>query len=153
MKPEHWLTLANVILTAIGLYVGPKLAVRRSLEQFRSQKWWERQGDTYNQILETLGTVKHCVSQTLECERHDYMIEPSKLLIEQSVAAVARLVQIAAVGPYYISEEASKALDKFVIDWSTDGGLAPSDEYERHLKTINESLDVIRSEARKHLSM
>ena len=46
MKPEAWITLGNLLLTAVGLgfglYFGPKIAVRRAVEQFRSQKWWEK---------------------------------------------------------------------------------------------------------------
>jgi hypothetical protein len=58
MKPEHWITLGNLLLTAIGLYFGPKLAVKRSLEQFRAQKVWERKDQAYTQILSALLRMK-----------------------------------------------------------------------------------------------
>jgi hypothetical protein len=59
MKPEHWITLANLLLTAIGLYVGPKLAVKRSLEQFQAQKVWERKDQAYTQVLSALLRFQH----------------------------------------------------------------------------------------------
>src|ERR1035438_843494 len=55
MKPENWITLGNLFLTviglAIGLSIGPKRAVRLALEQFRSQRWWERQATVYDDII------------------------------------------------------------------------------------------------------
>lgn len=63
MKPEHWITLANLLLTAIGLYLGPKLAVKRSLEQFQAQKVWERKDQAYTQVLSALLRLQHAFEQ------------------------------------------------------------------------------------------
>lgn len=63
MKPEHWITLGNLLLTAIGLYFGPKFAVTRSLEQFRTQKLWERKDQAYTQILSALTRMKQSLDE------------------------------------------------------------------------------------------
>lgn len=154
MKPEHWISIAQICLTLVGMFVASKLAVSSSLKQFRSQKWWERQGDVYNRLLENLAVIKHCVGAWLEHERHpDYMHGASKLLEGQLASAVAEVEKIAAVGPYYLSEAASRAVDKFVNGWSIDTGCGNEDEYERHLQTIDESMAVIREEAGKSLGL
>ncbi len=122
----------QLLVTIVGMFVGPWLAVRSSLKQFRSQKWWERQGEVYGQVLENLAVVKHSVTAKLDYERHpDFMVGPSPLVESQVEPAVAKLIQIAATGPYYLSEEASHALDKFVKEWGMDLGSGKIDELGR----------------------
>jgi hypothetical protein len=154
MKPEHWISIAQIAITLMGMFVASKLAVSSSLKQFRSQKWWERQGDVYNRLLENLAVIKHCVGAWLDHERRpDYMLGPSKLLEEQLANAAAEVEKIGAVGPYYLSAAASKAVDKFVAGWGVHLGGGDEDEYERHLKTINESMAILREEASKSLGL
>jgi len=136
------------------MFIASKLAIWSSAKQFRSQKWWERQGDVYNRLLENLAIIKHCVAAKLAYERRpDYMLGPSKLLVEQLAGAGAEVEKIAAMGPYYLSDAASKAVDKFVAGWGIDTGCGPEDEYERHLKTVCESMMIIREEANKALGL
>lgn len=63
LKPENWIAIGSAFLTAlitgVGLYVGPKIAVKRSIEQFRSQKWWENQASAYAALLSRLAILKH----------------------------------------------------------------------------------------------
>jgi len=53
MKPENWIAIGSAVLTAgltaTGLYFGPKLAVKRSLEQFQLQRRWELQHQAYEE--------------------------------------------------------------------------------------------------------
>lgn len=140
--------MVSICVSPVGMFVASKLTVSASVKQFRSQKWWERQGDVYNRLLENLAVVKHCVGAWLEHERHpQYMCGPSKLLEEQLASAVAEVEKIGAVGPYYLSEAASKAVDKFVDGWSVDLGCGNEDEYERHLQTIDESMPIVQAKA------
>jgi hypothetical protein len=81
------------------------------------------------------------------------MCGPSKLLEEQLASAVAEVEKIGAVGPYYLSEPASKAVDKFVAGWNVDLGCGNEDEYARHLQTIDESMAIVRKEAGKSLGL
>ena len=37
---KEWLTVAQIVITIIGMGVGPWLAVRWSIKQFKSQKRW-----------------------------------------------------------------------------------------------------------------
>ena len=70
--PENWVALLGVIIgaivTSIGLYLGPKFTIRRALEQFRSQKLWEKKVETYTMALEVLHTMKWNSNQDLNQE-------------------------------------------------------------------------------------
>lgn len=113
MKPELWITLGNLVLTAIGLYFGPKLAVKRSLEQFRSQKWWERQHDTYTHILEDLSTMFAHHASLCDEITQSIKYSPSTETWEQIRIANNRLELTSITGAYLISERAAVALKEY----------------------------------------
>ena len=43
------------------MLVGPLIAVRLSLRQFRSTRWWEKQADTYSNIISHLTTLQYAL--------------------------------------------------------------------------------------------
>ena len=136
------------------MFFASKLAISSSIKQFRSQKWWERQGDVYNRLLENLAIIKHCVAARLEYDRHpDYMLGPNKLLEGQIENAAAEIAKIGAMGPYYLTEAASKSVDAFLKEWSIDTGCGPEDEYRRRLEAVGASMTIIRQEANKALGL
>jgi len=154
MKPENWIAIVQICFTLFGMFVASKLAIRGSIKQFRSQKWWERQGDVYNRLLENLAIIKHCVAARLEHARHpDYMLPPNQLLEEQLATAAAEVEKIGGVGPYYLSETASQAVGKFLAGWSVDTGIGPEDQDQWHLTTVSEAMKIIRKEATKALDV
>jgi hypothetical protein len=58
LRPENWIGISQIILTIIGIFVGPWWAVRRSMAQFRSTKSWEKITEAYSNVLTQLGIVK-----------------------------------------------------------------------------------------------
>lgn len=152
MKPENWIGIVQIGITMIGMVVGPWIAVRWSIKQFRSQKWLERQGEVYSRLLENLAIIRHCVTTELNYYlRPDYQLGPNKLLDAQLGSATAEVQKIAAMGAYYLSEEASKSVDKFSNSWNVNLGCGDEDEYTRHVKSVNETITVVRNEAKKNL--
>jgi hypothetical protein len=146
------LALTQIAVTLIGMFVGPWLAVKSSLKQFKSQRWHERQGEFYEQILENLAIVTHVVGALLEHELHpDYALGPTAIVRDQLAPAAAKLAAMAAIGPYYISDSASRALNRFVGGWGIDTGCGLTDEYERNLRDATSALGIIRSEAQRNL--
>jgi hypothetical protein len=152
MKPEHWIGITQIVVTLAGMFIASKLAVSSSIKQFRSQKWWDRQGETYNRILESLAVIKHGVATRLNHELEPrYALEPSELLESQEATASAEVAKLAAMGPYYLSEAASAALDKVVAQLGIDPGISLESEYSQRLNTLNECMTVLRTEAHKSL--
>ena len=78
MKPENWITLGGGLLTAfctvIGLYFGPKRAVRLALEQFREEKWWERKATAYDDIVRSAARLCSFHSNCLTTLSQGYRI-------------------------------------------------------------------------------
>lgn len=155
MKPEHWLTLANVILTAIGLYFAPKIAVKRALEQFRATKWWEKQQEAYSCLLGHISTIRYdarleCAAIEEDCER-----TRGEFLAQLTKTAYFEVERFSAQGDYLISPAAAKALQKFqkVIDgWSVPENMSDAHKlYGNRLEAATECIAVLTAEAKKTL--
>jgi hypothetical protein len=121
MTPDNWIALggvaASAIVTGLGLYFGPRFAVQRSLEQFRSQKWWEKRHETYNAIIEHLSTIQVVSgSRCNDIEEHMQMYPltfPDFQPDERSGQAYTELRTYAAQGTFLVSEKAAEALHTF----------------------------------------
>ena len=154
LKPDNWIAIGSALLTAlvtaIGLYIGPKLAVRRSLEQFRSQKWWERQHEMYTNILEDLSAI--CAYTTNRMNAPAERITPE--LVERVTLARHRLELTALTGAYLVSETAAKALLRYQKEIS-DPELIDNtwDMWEITSNAAEQCLQIIRSEANAHSQM
>jgi hypothetical protein len=73
MKPENWIGVAQICITLVGILAGPWIAVRWSLSQFRSTKWWERQEQIYTNAITLLSFVKFGLTQRyLKCIGEGY---------------------------------------------------------------------------------
>ena len=157
MKPEHWIAIGSAvltaILTAIGLYVGPKLAVKRSLEQFRSQKWWERQQEVYTQLLEDLSII---YSHDLDVMDQIETENNYKLTTEISgmiTSARHRVERLSVTGAYMISEAAACALTKYQrASYRADAESHPHAACDIESSAAKECLEIIKQEAKKALS-
>src|SRR5665213_1302966 len=147
MKPENWIALLGVLLSALftgaGLYFVPKLAVKRALEQFRSEKWWERKEQIYTTLLEQLSIILHHHSRLLEAE---VMGETSNLgdkdreSVEQARQHLRKSLQM---GQYLISAEAASALSKVL---GADGDFA-LEYYEDSCTRLENAITLIKKEA------
>jgi ABC-type arginine/histidine transport system permease subunit len=58
----------SVLVTLIGLFVGPLIAVRISLKQFHSQKWWELRAEAYSKIMGQLSAVQRALDLWIDIE-------------------------------------------------------------------------------------
>jgi hypothetical protein len=144
--------MLTALITGLGLYLGPKFAVRRAIEQFREQTWWGKQQEAYTQVLENLAVIKHCMAAQLNHLKHpDFMLAPHVQFLQQTPQAGVKLQHLAALGPYYLSETASEALDKFVAEWGIETGLGEAEECERKLQGSIAALSIIRREANDNL--
>ena len=144
MKPENWISVAVAVWTAIALFVGPRIAVRLSLKQFRSQKWWERQNEVYTQLLEDLSMDE------IET-RSEY--NPGPEIVAAAARAKHRVEQQSVTGAYIISEPAASALTKYQrASYKADAESHPHDAYDIRSSAAKECLEVIKIEATTVLS-
>jgi hypothetical protein len=147
MKPENWIALAGVILSAlltgIGLYFGPKLAVKRALEQFRSEKWWERKEQIYTTLLEQLSLIFHHHSKLLHAEQMGETFTLSDKDREGVEQARQHLKKSLELGQYLISTKAADALNKAL--WAN--GDCAMEYYDDSCTKLANAIELIKKEA------
>ena len=57
------MSIVTEVTALIGIFVAPWLAVKLSLKQFRSTRWWEKQAETYSNIMEKLKTLQYILGR------------------------------------------------------------------------------------------
>jgi hypothetical protein len=150
---KEWLTVAQIVITIIGMGVGPWLAVRWSLKQFRSQKWWERQQEVYTQLLEDLSVIySHDMGVMDEIETgNKYM--PALEVGAMVTSAKHRIERLSITGAYIISEVTASALMKYQrASYKADAESHPHDACEIESSAAKDCLEVIKKEAISLLS-
>lgn len=135
--------MLSAILTGVGLYFGPKLAVKRALEQFRSEKWWERKEQIYTTLLEQLSLIYHHHSKLLNAEHMGETLSLSDKDRELVDQALQHLKKSLELGQYLISTDAAKALQRVL--WA-DGEFA-MEYYEDSCSKLSTAIELIRKEA------
>ncbi len=111
IKPEHWISVAQLGITLIAVFAGPWWAVKRSQKQFLSQKLWDKRHETYPELLDDLSLLKYYygnVTSSIEMSR-DY--EPPQSFMEKVHAAQHTLEMHASIGEYLISAQATKSIN------------------------------------------
>jgi|SRR5579872_6638373 len=139
MNLKDWVQIG---LTLIGMVVGPLIAIRLSLRQFRSQKWWEQQTQKYSDTLEALVIVKH------HFESHVAGKEGHALLNAAIPDATASLQRITATGRYYLSDKAAAALETFYKEWAS-AKVEEDETGEWLVECVTKCYDTVEQEARK----
>jgi hypothetical protein len=157
MKPEHWITLGGVIvsavLTAVGLYLGPKFAVRRAIEQFRSEKWWEKQYDTYTSLLEHLSTIQyHAANRCSAIEQH-YAVVVNEFTKEKLRLAQHEIQNYTAQGAYLLSESAAEALRRFERESDDPADNNEYDIHSRQYDAAKQFIEVLSNEVKRTLRL
>ena len=155
MKPENWIAIGSVVLTAlvtaIGLYFGPKLTVKRAIEQFRSQKWWEKQCDTYSTLLESLSIVQCILQNHLGAIETDSRYEPSEFMVEKLRLANHEIEKHTAQGAYLLSDAATEALRLYRRDSDYHYDVDPYDNYKAHYEAAKACIVTVSTEAKQVL--
>ncbi len=154
MKPENWIALGGVVVTAmltgVGLIFAPKLAVKRSLEQFQLQRRWELAHKDYGEITSGLIKTKSYAVRTLnhllDVDNHDVISDDDRRIMEQT----RHRLEVLSHSPF-ICEEVGRVV-KTVLDKQDE--LADCDEdlfqsTDNYVRFIEESLLGIQQKARK----
>lgn len=139
-------SLLTAVLTAF-------IAVRLSIRQFHSQRWWEKKAETYSAILERLSELQFTLSEYLaDWEKvRDIGPERAKRLHILSEDARISIAKAAAMGSFIVSDEAARVLEKLRMELDTEDGANPGDDMGRGYDALKEAIPKIRAEAKKDL--
>ena len=148
--------IVSLAINLIGVLLAPWLAVKRSLKQFRSTRWWEKQAEAYSEIMEQLRTLQYALGRW--CDESSHLIDLSKsekeTLNKKFVEAREVLEKSAAAGAYLISEEASNALTILIKelnktnargDWLSD--------LDRHYEAVKQCITEMIRHSREDLQI
>jgi len=157
MKPESWITLGGVVitaaLTAIGLFLGPKRAVRLALEQFRAEKWWERKATAYDDIVRAASRL--CGAHTdcsdamhLGCLSEEWLAQ----FQEKNKEAQNILERYCFSGGFVISDETEKSI-KRILNSLESGGESDYEYYRRVSSAILREVQAIKQNGARELNI
>jgi hypothetical protein len=152
MKPENWIAIGSAVLTglitAAGLYLGPKFAVKRSLQQFRSEHWWKKQDETYTKLLEHLSVIQTDSGNYIESIEMQESYHPGEIQKARVHSAYNELEALTAQGSYLISEKAAEALRIF----QHESWVGPDDDahggYSKTFDAAKKCIAVLTAEAK-----
>jgi len=107
-------TLMSILLSLAGSVLTAFIAVRLSINRFRSTRWWERKTEMYAHTIGQLARLQFILRTYADAaERDDELSEDyEKQLGEIHRETAATIAQAAASGPFLISEESVAALDR-----------------------------------------
>jgi hypothetical protein len=155
MKANNWIAIGSAfisaLLTAIGLYFGPMIAVKRALEQFRSTKWWEKQCAAYDILLESLSVAQYVYGNHLEAITLQSTYTPSDFLKEKLRLANHEIEKHTAQGVYLLTEEAAKALKQYQRDHYIEYDEDLYKGYERAFDAARMCIETLTQEAKQVL--
>lgn len=135
-------------VTVVGMLIGPWIAVKLSLRQFRSQRWWEKQADAYTRLLEALYIMQWNLGET---ENQLLRLKSNHIsLPESSEQTLTTLARIAATGGYVISEAAAKAVETFLSSYSGNVAEDPMKEIDISYDAIKACIVIVKEEAVKN---
>jgi hypothetical protein len=156
MDFKNMMSIVGVVITLIGIFVAPWLAVRLSLKQFRSTRWWEKQAEAYSNIMEQLAALQYTLGIWYDESLHlkDLSKSEKETLNEKYGEAREIIEKAAAAGAYLISDGASKTLTTLIKelnksdlrgDWLSD--------LDRHYGAVRECITEMTRYSRKDLDI
>lgn len=70
------MSIVAEVTALIGIFVAPWLAVKLSLKQFHSTRWWEKQQEAYSNIMAQLTALHYVLGRW--CDEGSHLIALSK---------------------------------------------------------------------------
>ena len=139
--------LSALIISIITSY----LTVKFSMNQFFSQRMWEKKADAYSCIIEHLSYLQYYFG-----EWDDEVLGIKKLedkdrkrLYKGYSQAKESITKAAATGAYIVSEDTASALEKFLCELEKEG---PMPDFDRCYASVKNCIIKIREYAKTDLS-
>ncbi len=143
MTAATGISIAQITVTLIGMFVGPWLAVRWSLKQFRQNKWWEEKGQVYRTLLEDLSWLRQQNIIFLQAAEEGEEYSASEYINNLEREVRQRINRCIGFSSYLISKDAAKALED-AIQPTGDGDL---EYFDDAIGKCDRALSLIREEA------
>jgi hypothetical protein len=128
LTTEHLLTLLAAILACIAAVIAATVSVYNArFRRFARERWWERQVEAYNRIIDALSALVYYYEEHYEAEIEHRSLTDShkKEISEHWRKGYAEVKRATAVGAFLISPTAEAALQKM---WKEKGkGVAHND--------------------------
>lgn len=106
--------IISLIPSLIVAIFTAKLTVTYSINQFRTEKWWDKKHETYSNIVTCLSKLLYCYRKWTEefddGEPLKLSDESKKKLMEKYNTAIVELHEIANACVFNISEKASEEI-------------------------------------------
>ena len=104
------------LLKGIGIAAASSfITVRLSIKQFRTQRWWEKKVEAYQNIIEAFHKSKKFESEHLTAEFKGREVDEDRgaELVKQSKEAYEEISRACDVGRFLLSDKAVSILDEF----------------------------------------
>lgn len=157
----------GALLAAVGAWVGGHFAVKRQLDELRSERAFDRRLVWYESTVKALASSSAALT-TVMCMQDDGFSEDAFLPVwEEAVEASKRLSDLAAEARLYATPNSATAMETLVrahvqhgreIVRSNPGDLSsgwvtPRASLEQLLSVIRSTQTVLSNEVRQHLSL
>jgi len=153
MRIEHWLGITQIVITLLGMWFAPRIAVQLSLRQFRSQKWWERLSLSYDGLLRSLSYIYWYASKHEELLHQNVHWKPGDDVKEKYSAALHE-IRLKYYGERYLLSEASiEALRCFFeeTDLESIEDMSDFEYFQEYGRAAYKCTKVIGQEAKREL--
>jgi hypothetical protein len=151
MKPENWIGIAQIVITIIGMAVGPWIAVRLSIRQFRSTKSWEKATEAYSEILKQLAVVSYTNRRYYEHFLNTVRMEKEERdeLSAEYRMALKSLERMSIANSLFISGIASKAITLLIESIENDNARDVIESLDTESHAIKDCIVTVTCEAPK----
>jgi len=146
--------LIGLIPALVVSVLASLLTVRLSLRQFYTQRWWERKAETYSEIMKHLSTFKFLIDELAFSLLTEEANSQTRKNIEHGYKEeMAAIIKAAACGSYIVSDTASEALSKLLVEvyqneWEGDNS---AEALQENGEAVKHCIEVVKSEAKKEL--
>jgi hypothetical protein len=131
------------------------IAVRLSLKQFYSQRWWDKKAEAYSLILEHLSYLKYYYGEWIDELQLDITMseDHQKRLNDGYQQSKESIIKAAAIGEFIISETAGQAVAKLLSELTNLHFEADLNTIvERSYAAAGECIKTVKEEAKEALS-
>ena len=150
--------IALVPATAVAI-ITANITVKKSLRQFRSQKWWEKKAETYSAISEDLSRLFFCTKELYsdsvgEVNLDDHRI---KTLDNEHGRRLESFKMILAGGAFIVSKEVHKEIEALIKNLDSNNYNQQKESFAEYLgrdwDSIEKFKDKFNELAKKDLSI
>jgi hypothetical protein len=157
LNNEGVAAITDILKGVLIAVVAAWLAVRRSIHEFSSQRWWDRQEEAYRRIIECLSKIKFTLSRMGNMRAEYNPPECQRARWDLALEKLDELATISHEGAFRVSRAANQAVGDLLRNWYRAIPVGEDLEYQelldRYANAIETCRNVVDLEARKALRL